>query len=336
VRLAAHHTVLPFGTAGRLIGLDPDTALAVEDLPPPLAEMIDEMRAPAPRHELVARAVERGAEALAAESLLHELMAAGAVVDAAGSERAAHHRAGSTAVVVGCGPLAVGIVAGLVHAGVGTVHTDTDGTVRAGDLGTGFSDADRGQERLAATRAAVRRLVPAAGTGPPPLRLEPDLVVLADEGPDPVRLAALAAARVAHLPARLRDGVGVVGPLVLPGRSTCLGCLELHRTARDPRWPAVAAQLVGRRGSAEPSCVTATAGLATAQALAALDGAGCGTTPPATLDATLELDVTGGTLMRRVWDPRPECQCRAASSGGGTRHGRATSGKHRDGDTIMG
>ncbi len=36
-----------------------------------------------------------------------------------------------------------------------------------------------------------------------------------------------------------------VGPLVLPGRSACLRCLELHRTDRDPAWPAVAAQLAG-------------------------------------------------------------------------------------------
>ena len=35
----------------------------------------------------------------------------------------------------------------------------------------------------------------------------------------------------------------VVGPLVVPGRSACLRCLELHRTDRDPGWPGVAAQL---------------------------------------------------------------------------------------------
>ena len=35
------------------------------------------------------------------------------------------------------------------------------------------------------------------------------------------------------------------GPLVVPGGSACLRCLELHRTDRDPSWPAVAAQLAG-------------------------------------------------------------------------------------------
>jgi hypothetical protein len=30
-------------------------------------------------------------------------------------------------------------------------------------------------------------------------------------------------ARVAHLPVRLRDGAGLVGPLVIPGVTSCLG-----------------------------------------------------------------------------------------------------------------
>ena len=29
---------------------------------------------------------------------------------------------------------------------------------------------------------------------------------------------------VAHLPVRVRDGTGLVGPLVIPGQTSCLGC----------------------------------------------------------------------------------------------------------------
>jgi len=331
VRLPPHRTVLSLGTSGRLIGLDPNVAVAVEGLPPPLAEMLDELYAPAASHDLVARAVERGAVREDAEHLLHELFVAGALVDSDVAGRRAQHRAGSTVVVVGRGPLAVGIITGLVLAGVGTVHTDTGGEVRSDDLGTGYVDADQGVERLLATRAAVRRLVPGAGTGPPPLRLVPDLVVLADEIPQPASLTPLHAGGIAHLPVRLRDGVGVVGPLVLPGRSTCLSCIEQQRSARDQGWTAVSAQLAGTAGRADPSCVVATAGLATAQVLAALDETGHA---PPTLDATLELDVAAGTLRRRRWMPGAQCHCRAGSSSGGRRHDGATSGMEADGDTI--
>ncbi len=339
IRMPPHHTLVPLGPDARLLGLDPTTAVAIDGLPPPLAGMLDEVRAAVPAHLLVARAVERGARPAAAEALLRQLLDAGALVDAAVIGLRDERRSASTAVVVGGGPLAVGIVTGLVLAGIGTVHTDTAGEVHSADLGTGYLDADHGRPRLAATRAAVRRLVPRAGTDPPPQRLVPDLVVLADAYPDPARLAALHSEVVAHLPAFLRDGIGVVGPLVLPGRSACLSCVELCRSACDPEWSLVAARLVGHSGRADPSCVTATAGLATAQALAALDGVGGGVgggpEPPA-LNATLELDAARGALVRRAWAARPECHCRAAPPEGGSRHGSATSGKEAGGDTIMG
>lgn len=335
VRLPPHHTVLPLGPGARLLGLDPATAVAIDGLPPPLAEMLDELHDAVPAHLLVARAVERGATPDSAEVLLRRLVDAGALIDAAIVRRRAERRAAAVVVVVGRGPLTVGIVTGLVQAGIGTVHTDTGGEVRSSDLGTGFVDGDHGQDRLDATRTAVRRLVPSGGTGSPPLRLVPDLVVLADECPQPARLAGLHSEVIAYLPARLRDGIGIVGPLVLPGRSTCLSCVELHRSACDPEWSTVAAQLVGRGGRADPSCVVATVGLATAQALAAVDGAGGGSAPAA-LGATLELDVVAGALVRRPWSARPECHCRAAPASGGFRHGRATSGKEPYGDTIKG
>ncbi len=336
LRLPPYRTVLPLGPGGRLFGLDPAIALAVDDLSPALAGMLDELAAPAQTDRLVAGAVERGADGHAAGSLLRELMGAGALVDAAVAERGARRRAASIVVVTGAGPLAIGIIIGLHHAGVGAVHVDTGGTVSADDLGTGFLDADRGRDRLDATRTALGRLLPGTPTGAPPLRVTPDLVVLADTAPDPVRVAELHATGTAHLAARLRDGVGVVGPLVLPGRSACLGCLELHRGARDPDWPWAAAGLVGRPGHADPACTAATAALATAQALAALDGPANGAVPPPTLDATLELDITAGTLVQRRWEPAQQCRCGAASTHGGRRHGPVTSGEARVGDTIGG
>jgi bacteriocin biosynthesis cyclodehydratase domain-containing protein len=310
LRPSPYRSILRLGPDARLLGLDPTTALAVDDLPPALAEMLDELVGPVRRAELVARVVMRGADADEAESLLRELVAAGVLVDAAAVERQVRSRADSTVVVTGEGPITVGIVLGLAHGGVGAVHVETAGPVLADDLGTGYLDSDRGHERLTATRAALRRLCPGVGTGPPPQRLVPDLVVLSDVlAPEPERVAQLHAAGTAYLSARMRDGVGVVGPLVLPGRTACLGCLELLRCASDPGWPTVAAQLVGRRGRADPAAVRATAALATAQVLAALDGTVSGGCPPPTLDATLELDLTAGTLVRRTWSPQPGCGC---------------------------
>jgi bacteriocin biosynthesis cyclodehydratase domain-containing protein len=318
LRLPPHHTLLHRGPAARMLGLDPRTALAVDDVPPALARMLDELVAPADRAGLVARAVRRGAEPRAAEDLLRRLLEAGALVDADGPERAARHRAAAVVAVVGDGRLAAGVAAGLALAGVGTVHVGaaSGAVVQAGDLGTGLLDVDRGRSRTEAVVDAVRRVVPAARIGPLAVRPVPDLCVLADAAaPNPVRVAALHRDVVAHLPVRLRDDAGVVGPLVLPGRSACLGCVELHRGARDPGWPTVAAQLVDRPGQGGPATAAATAALGVAQTLAALDAAagqaGDGGSVPPALGATLELDLSGGVLLRRPWAPHPDCTCGA-------------------------
>ncbi|MFC5234880.1 hypothetical protein [Pseudonocardia zijingensis] len=308
--LPPHRSLLAAGPGSRIVGLDPAVAVAVEGLPPPLAEMLDELAAPVPAAELVERAAARGADRADAEALLAELVAGGVLVDAADGRRRARRRAAATVVVHGGGPLTVGLVLGLVTAGVGTVHVVTSGVVRAGDLGTGLVDTDRGRDRAGAVAAALTRLHPSARTGPPPQRTVPDLAVLTDHGtPDPVLVARLHATGTPHLVVRVRDGVGVVGPLVLPGRTTCLGCLEIERCAREPAWAAVAAQLVGVPGRAAPTCVATTVGVATAQALLALDGHDSTAAPPV-LEATLEIDADAGTITRRVWAPHPDCRCR--------------------------
>jgi hypothetical protein len=53
---------------------------------------------------------------------------------------------------------------------------------------------------------------------------EADLVVLSDNlVSDPRMLRDLHSQGVAHLAVRVRDGIGLVGPLVIPGISSCLG-----------------------------------------------------------------------------------------------------------------
>ncbi|UVO12934.1 cyclodehydratase [Mycobacterium sp. SVM_VP21] len=167
-------------------------------------------------------------------------------------------------------------------------------------------------ESLRCSSAVVRRsshphaAVTSAGT---------DLVVLADYlVPDPRLVRELHAARVPHLPVRVRDGTGMVGPLVLPGVTSCLGCADLHRRDRDSAWPAVAAQLRHTVTHADRATVLATAALALSQVdrvIAAVRGTATGTdlAAPPTLDATLELNLASGSMMTRRWVRHPLCDC---------------------------
>ena len=142
------------------------------------------------------------------------------------------------------------------------------------------------------------------------------LVVLADTlAADPRLVRDLHTAGVPHLPVRVRDGTGVVGPLVIPGLSSCLSCADLHRTDRDPAWPALAAQLREVIGTADRPALLATAALALSQVqqiIAAARGVGAAASqvaPPATLNATVEVDVASQTIRARRWARHPLCGC---------------------------
>lgn len=139
-----------------------------------------------------------------------------------------------------------------------------------------------------------------------------DLVVLADWlAADPRLLRDLHRARVPHLPVRLRDGAGLVGPLVIPGVTSCLTCADLHRTDRDPAWPAVAVQLRDVVGTADRPTVLATAALALAQVQRVIAGvrAGAAGTAPPDFDTTWEVDVGSGAIRARRWPRHPLCGC---------------------------
>jgi hypothetical protein len=146
-----------------------------------------------------------------------------------------------------------------------------------------------------------------------------DLMVLSDNLiTDPRMLRDLHSHGVAHLAVRVRDGIGLVGPLVIPGVTSCLDCADLHRRDRDAAWPAVAAQLRDTVGVADRPTLLATAALALSQvnrvigAVREQDGGrrqGPDPGPPQALSATLEFDVHAGSIMTRQWPKHPLCSC---------------------------
>lgn len=330
--LAAHHGVHVRGPDARQVGLDPVGGIVLEDLSPALVAMVDELGpAAVGSADLLCRAGTRGADPADAAAVIATLVAGGLVCDADRAERVTRRRATSVIVVRGDGPLALGTAAGLAGAGVGTVHVRTSGTVGRADLAVGgLGVDDLGRDRASAAVSLLRRAAPGVRTGSPG-RNPPDLVVLADaQARHPDEAAALVGRAVEHLAVTVRDGRGLVGPLVLPGRSPCLGCVDLVRTGLDPGWPAVVAGLLGRTGTAAASVLAATTAFGVAQALLALDGPVVGGPPPPTLGATVDLDPDRAETTTRRWAPHPGCSCGAARPGdapcGGTA-GRGTIGE---------
>jgi bacteriocin biosynthesis cyclodehydratase domain-containing protein len=140
---------------------------------------------------------------------------------------------------------------------------------------------------------------------------------VAGDGPvdDDLRIG-LHARGTAHLAARVGADYGDIGPLVEPGRTSCLRCADLHRSDRDSAWGALAVQLSVPGRHPAPSDVALNAFVASVvalQALAFLDGASA-----ATRFGTLELHLPGWKLRRRSWPPHPACDCGA--HGASSRH----------------
>ncbi|MDK3258778.1 ThiF family adenylyltransferase [Blastococcus capsensis] len=224
----------------------------------------------------------------------------------------------ATVVVEGATRVGTPLAAVLAASGVGRVVVRDAGIVTAADTVVGgLTAADEGRPRSAAAADAIRRASPLTDLGPLPAGLAPDLTVYtrAWAASDPL----VAAADGAHLVATVRGETGVVGPLVLPGTSSCLHCADLHRRDADARWPRLAAQLTASEAPASGATLTCllTALLAAGQALAYLDDAGA----PLTLDATVEVRPPDLLPRLRRWPPHPTCGCGAADPGPGRRDG---------------
>jgi hypothetical protein len=135
-----------------------------------------------------------------------------------------------------------------------------------------------------------------------------DLVILADRLVwDPTFISELLAAGIDHLVVRTRDGKGIVGPLVVPGITSCLLCADLTRSGYDPDWPWLAAQLLGRNGTSSPITASATTAFALAEITAHLSEDSHQST--STLDTTIEIDVRRLETGRRHWPVQSDCQC---------------------------
>jgi hypothetical protein len=138
-------------------------------------------------------------------------------------------------------------------------------------------------------------------------RRAPDFVVLATVGLlDLDVFAVLDHLAIPHLAVSVRELTGIVGPLVLPGRTSCLHCQELQRADRDPHWPSLALQF--RQVTDGLRCPAALAAMvaatATVQVLSHLDG-----DTPATIEGSLEVTLPDWKLRRRSWRRHPECPC---------------------------
>src|SRR3954452_575670 len=232
-----------------------------------------------------------------------------------GAARALAARAAATVAVHGVGRVGSTVVALLAAAGVGQVVCVDAGAVHAADLtpagadepdGTPRSQAavDRAQRRYGADRVIAKTSRP------------PALAIVAPVGCMPAPEVVATVRDLPHLFVQVRETTALVGPFVVPGRTTCWRCVQIARSDRDACWPALAAHLTGATPPVEPADValsSVAASLAVVHALGWLDReAGVRAAGVPSLDGIVELDLRDGRLRRRSLAPHPDCGCGAA------------------------
>ncbi|HUR76134.1 MAG TPA: hypothetical protein VMZ00_17750 [Sporichthya sp.] len=229
-------------------------------------------------------------------------------------KQALSRRLGAVVEVRGGGRVGAPLAGLLAAAGVGHVRVVDDASTTAADLAPGgLARADLGRRRGPAASRAAGLGAPA---GPAPILRaagDPDLVVLADLPPVVGAADDLVREGTPHLVAAVRETEGLVGPLVVPGRSSCLHCHHLTRADRDRAWPRLAAQLAapGLGSPVERPCdVVLAATVAAHAALQALTYLDTGTAT--VVDGTLHIRLPGGAMRRRSWRRHPACGCAGA------------------------
>lgn len=326
------------------IGLDPARAVVATGLDAVLRDFLRGLDGRHTAAELLRGAVGAGADPLIVRRLLAELRAANVLTDGAPQsltsvggpaevDRLApelaslsllpgatpalrlRRRRGATVQVLGATRIGVPLASTVAASGVGRVAVLDEGNVVPADcVPGGLLPTDEHRPRRLAADDAVRRAAPATDCTS---AARPDLVVLCEPWPDPAALSPLMARGIAHLVVTVREGTGVIGPLVRPGASSCVRCGDLHRTDRDPAWPAMLAQLTARRRTridpVDAALALLVAAVGAVQVLGHLDRGG---EAPGTVDgASLEVSPPDWRLRRRSWPAHPLCGCSAASTG---------------------
>lgn len=251
-------------------------------------------------------------------------------------EESVRRRAQATVSVDGLGRAGALLARTLATAGVGRLLLRDPGVVAPADVGTAYAVTDIGMNRAAAVKRHLFRIDPTqqvltvteAGERTTAPRAVDLAVTVGAAGTVPRSSDPGAAPGVPRLLLAVTETGWDVGPLLVPGSTPCLECLDRRRADTDPGWYAAVEALTlhdrerrsgvdpSRSASRRPECAVPegeeaagaalAAGAAALAALVFLDGIN----QPALLSAVLSLRTSDGYSRLQKLDYHPACGCR--------------------------
>lgn len=286
------------------VGIGAEAGLVLSGVPEGLERILSLADGRHTRTDLHLRAIRAEIEPALIDRILHHLQAAGLLLDTGPGRTTLLGLTGLRVRLLGAGVLGSAVATAALQAGVSRLFlVDNDGVDPTIHPRSGLATTQ--------AQALAGRL-----TGPvdvvdhwdKPEHAVPDLTVIASDfaEPDPAVGEDYIHAGHRHLFLRPIRGGAVVGPLVDPGRTPCLRCVDLTRCDADPGWPTLLPQLCRTRLPIDP--VLASWAASTAITQLAADNAG---RLPSTMFGTVEMTADECEVQFRRWPMHRRCDCRA-------------------------
>ena len=206
--------------------------------------------------------------------------------------------------VHGVGRLGSIICALLTASGIGRVVPVDDERVSATDLSVaGFAWSALGKPRCLITEHTTRW---SSVNKESPLRISSRWSVVTNACPSRSIASRLFHQGVPHLVTASAEQWTRVGPLVVPGVTSCLRCFDLNQSERDSAWPTVAAQLdpVPPTVTGDSNLVTATAAIVVMHLLEAID-----LKEPPSANGVTFMQMPDGAMVHRAAPSSSQCGC---------------------------
>lgn len=225
-------------------------------------------------------------------------------------------RAGRSIHIEDISRTGLAIAQGLAAAGVGHLISHDEQRVQRVDLGpTAYPSQLLGRPRIDALRTMLAASPNKAVVSTGKKILEKQLqkidcaVLIVQQAIEPRRYSHWANRDVPHIAVSFDTEFASVSPMIIPGRTACLFCLENMRTDQDSNWPVLASQLIGSQKKFDDAASQLfAAGVVIQKILARIDKVAGFEQSEENLSG-YRMNLKTGEITEFVWPKHKACSC---------------------------
>lgn len=226
-------------------------------------------------------------------------------------------RAGRSIHIDDLGKVGLSIALGIAAAGVGHLISHDEQKVKKQNLGpTAYPSQLLGMNRIDAVRsmlaASPNKTMISTGKKLLDAKLQKVdcAVLISQQVTEPRRYATWMNKDVPHIAVTFDSESVAVSPMIVPGQSACLFCLEKMRVQNDANWPVIATQLISSTKKFDDSASQLfAAGIVVQKLLARLDKVSGFELAQENLSG-YNLNLKSGQVTEYTWPIHESCDCR--------------------------